>query len=309
MRSKDELDEAIKTRRRAALVVNAHSRSGREQYETARERLTAAGFDIAAAYPVDPPGELEADLRAATDLGIDLLVCGGGDGTTSAAARHLAHRDVALGLLPLGTTNNFARTLGLPLDLDAAIDTLTRGKVVDVDLGLAGDKVFANHVGIGLSADIMAKAPSRLKRAAGRLAYPMTALALLLRHRPMPVTVTTGGRTLTVETHQLYVANGGFHAGRPIAADADADDRRLIVYAVGGTKRLSLLGETVRNASTGHRRRVGDTDWLAVTELTLETDRPARLDVDGELGGTTPVRIRLDANALRVMAPPDTTDR
>ena len=67
----------------------------------------------------------------------------------------LAHRDIALGLLPLGTTNNFARTAGVPLDLDAAVAMLAEGKVIDVDLGLAGDMPFTNHVGVGLSADIM----------------------------------------------------------------------------------------------------------------------------------------------------------
>lgn len=309
MRTKQELGDAIRRDRRAALVVNAHSRRGRRFYEGARSRLMAAGFTLLGAYPVDRPSDLDTSLAAAADLGPDLLVAGGGDGTLSAAARMLAHRDIALGLLPLGTTNNFARTVGIPLDLDSAIEVLADGTVIDVDLGLAGDLLFANHVGIGLSADVMLKTPRRLKRVTGRAAYPLTALALLTRHRPMRATLRSGGREHVFVTHQLYVANGGFQAGRPIAADTNADDRLLVAYPVGGRARRHLLRDTARNAATGHRRTLREESFLAVRELVLETDRPAQVEVDGELCGQTPLRIGLDANALRVMAPAGTPDR
>ncbi|MGV9810145.1 diacylglycerol/lipid kinase family protein [Micromonospora chersina] len=309
MRTKQELGAAIRGGRRAALVVNAHSRRGRRLYETVHSRLRSAGFTLLGAYPVDRPGELDRVLAEAAGLGPDLLVAGGGDGTIGTAARLLAHRDMALGLLPLGTTNNFARTVGVPLDLDAAVGLLTDGKVIDVDLGLIGDTLFTNHVGIGLSADIMLTAPPRLKRVVGRLAYPLTALGLLARHRPLRFTVRAEGREHAFDTHQVYVANGGFHAGRPITADANADDRLLVAYPVGGPTRRGLLRETARNAAAGHRRTLGDKPFLAVRQLWLETDRPARIEVDGEPYGETPVRIGLDPNALRVMAAADSPDR
>ena len=309
MRTKQELGAAIRGGRRAALVVNAHSRRGRRLYETVHSRLRSAGFTLLGAYPVDRPGELDRVLAEAAGLGPDLLVAGGGDGTIGTAARLLAHRDMALGLLPLGTTNNFARTVGVPLDLDAAVGLLTDGKVIDVDLGLIGDTLFTNHVGIGLSADIMLTAPPRLKRVVGRLAYPLTALGLLARHRPLRFTVRAEGREHAFDTHQVYVANGGFHAGRPITADANADDRLLVAYPVGGPSRRGLLRETARNAAAGHRRTLGDKPFLAVRQLWLETDRPARIEVDGEPYGETPVRIGLDPNALRVMAAADSPDR
>jgi diacylglycerol kinase (ATP) len=309
VRSKQELTEAIRRERCAALVVNAHSRRGRRLYQAVHDRLRAAGLALLGTYPVERAGTLDRVLAEAADLGPDLLVVGGGDGTIGTAARLLAHRDIALGLLPLGTTNNFARTVGVPLDLDAAVRVLTAGKVIDVDLGLIGDTRFTNHVGVGLSADIMLTAPPRLKRVVGRLAYPLTAAGLLTRHRPLRVTVRTEGREHTFTTHQVYVANGGFHAGRPIAADANADDRLLVAYPVGGPTRRGLLQATARNAATGHRRTLGDEPFLAVRQLWLETDRRARIEVDGEPYGETPVRIGLDPNALRLMAPADSPDR
>nr|MDT0660491.1 diacylglycerol kinase family protein [Micromonospora sp. DSM 115978] len=309
MRTKRELSEAIRSHRRAALVVNARSRRGRQLYAAARSRLAAAGFTLLGSYPVHRPGELETSLAEAAGLAPDLLVAGGGDGTIGAAARLLAHRDMALGLLPLGTTNNFARTVGIPLDLAAAVRVLTDGKVIDVDLGLAGDLPFANHVGVGLSAEVMLRAPARLKRAAGRLAYPVTAAALLARHRPVRFTVESAGQTRHFLSHQLYVANGGFHAGRPITADANADDRLLVAYPVGGPTRRELLRATARNAATGHRRTLSEEPFLTTGELWLSTDRPAPVEVDGEVHGHTPIRLGLDPNALRVMATVDTVDR
>lgn len=308
MRTKQQLTDAIRNDRRAAVVVNAHSRRGRQLYETTRARLLAAGFELLGDYPLEKPRELERTIDAALATGADLLVAGGGDGTISTAGRMLARKDVALGLLPLGTTNNFARTVGVPLDLDEAVTTLVEGKVVDVDLGVAGDELFTNHVGIGLSAEVMVSAPPRLKRLLGRLAYPMTALALLARHRPMRAILRTAGEEHVFTTHQVYVANGGFHAGRPITADAHADDRLLVAYPVGGRGRGGLLRETARNAATGHRRTLRTDPFLAAGEVWLETDRPARVEVDGEPRGHTPLRIGLAANALRIMAPAGTVD-
>ncbi|MBB2941213.1 YegS/Rv2252/BmrU family lipid kinase [Actinoplanes lutulentus] len=306
MRTKQQLTEDIRRERRAVLVVNAKSRRGRQFYEDAHERLLKAGFKLLGAYAVER--DLEQSLQQAIDLGPDLLVAGGGDGTISTAGRMLAHRDMALGLLPLGTTNNFARTVGIPPDLDTAVTTMTEGLVIDVDLGIAGDMPFTNHVGIGLSAEVMTSVPSGLKKRLGRLAYPITALGLMARHRPLRATVRADGREIVFSTHQVYVANGGFHAGRPITADAHADDRLLVAYPVGGSTRLELLRETARNALTGHRRTLHERPFLAVNELWLETDRPAAVEVDGEPCGQTPLRIALDANALRIMAPPGTPD-
>jgi len=308
MRSKAQLHAAIQQRRRTALVVNTRSRRGLRLYQEASRQLHAAGFNLLGSFPVDRPRQLEASLAAALDLEPDLLVAGGGDGTLSLAARHLAHRDTALGVLPLGTTNNFARTLGLPLNVTAAVAVLTSGKVADVDLGEADGAMFANLVSVGLSGYVAASVRHDLKRVLGRAAYPLTALARLPRHRPFRATITCDGRRYTVITHQLNIANGSFHGGRPITGDASADDRLLLVYRLGGRRRLGLIGATVRHAFLGARRSHAEPAFLATRELQVETTPALPLDVDGEIHGGTPARITLAANALRVMVAPDFPD-
>jgi diacylglycerol kinase (ATP) len=308
MRTKDNLSAAIRQNRRAALVVNTRSRRGRRLYPAVRVQLQAAGFDLLGSFPAGLAGGLDACLTAALELQPDLLIVGGGDGTICEAARRSAYQDMALGILPLGTTNNFARTLGIPLQLPAAIGVLATGKVADVDLGLAGETIFANLVSTGLSAQVAATVPHQLKRLTGRAAYPITALAGLPGHRPFRATITANGQRHTLHTHQLNIANGSFHAGRPITGDASADDRLLLVYPLGGPRRRTLLSATIRHAIAGGRRTLTESAFLAVQELWLETDPPLRLDVDGEVRGHTPARIALAAEALRVMVAPGHPD-
>jgi diacylglycerol kinase (ATP) len=183
-RSKAELTADIRARRRTALVGNVRSRRGRRHYPTVCRQLHHAGLDLLTLRPVADPGGLPQALAAAVDSGADLIVVGGGDGTLSEAAHQLAHRDLCLGVLPLGTTNNFARSLGLPLHLPAALRILTEGKVADVDLGHVAGRHCANLTSLGLSVQVAKHVPHQLKRILRRAAYPLTALALLPRHRP-----------------------------------------------------------------------------------------------------------------------------
>lgn len=107
-----------------------------------------------------------------------------------------------------------------------------------------------------------------------------------------------------METHQLNIANGGFHAGCPITGDTGADDRLLLVYRLGGPTRRGLISATVRHAVLGSCRTAKEPMFLAVSELRLDTDPPLPLDVDGEIRAHTPARITLAAQALRVMVAP-----
>jgi len=307
MRSKTELQEAIRRERRAVLVVNTHSRRGRRLYEVVRDRLTSDGFDLLGAFSVERPDRLPGALAEAMALAPDLLVAGGGDGTVSEAARHLAHRDIALGVLPLGTTNNFARGLAIPPRPSGALGVLTAGNVVDVDLGQAGDTIFANHANVGLSAQVGARVPARLKRHIGKSAYPLTAVARLVRHRPFRARITAAGTEYELVTHQLNIVNGRFQAGQPITRDASVDDRLLHVYPLGGHRRRQLLSASLRQALAGHRRPTAP-PFLATDDLLVETDPPLPLDVDGEVHGHTPVRVRLLPNALRALAGPSFID-
>ncbi len=308
VRTKSELCADIRDRPTVTLVVNARSRRGRRLYARACRLLRAEGFQMVQAMAVTVPGRLGDALSAAVTTGADLVVVGGGDGTLSEAANHLAYRDRCLGVLPLGTTNNFARSLGIPLGLDAAVRTLAHGKVADVDLGRCGQRLFTNLTSLGVSVEVAKRVKPALKRVLGRTAYPLTALRVLPGHAPFRACLTTGDDRYEVRTHQLNIANGRFHAGREIAGDASIDDRLLVVYRLGTHSRMRLVTATLRHALTGHRRQIADRPFLTGRDFWLEADPPQLLDVDGEVRGSTPIQLSLAAEALRVMVPLDFVD-
>ncbi|GAA3228427.1 diacylglycerol/lipid kinase family protein [Actinocorallia longicatena] len=314
MRSKADVDAAIRRERRAVLIVNTRSRRGRRRYPEALRLLGDAGFTFSSLHPVDDPHTLPRVFTEVLAAEPDLVIVGGGDGTLKEAVRHLVHRDVVLGLLPLGTTNNFARGLLLPLDLAGAVSVIAEGKVADVDLGELDPEdggpaeIFANMVSLGLSVRVAGTVPHRLKRHLGRAAYFLTALRRLPRHDPFSATVTIGGERHAMVTHQLNVANGSHHSGRPIARDASPDDRLLAIYRLGGPARIRLLSATARHVLTGHRRTLAEPSFLTTDEVEVATDPPMPVDVDGELRTSTPFRVRLLPNALRVMVPRHFTD-
>jgi diacylglycerol kinase (ATP) len=117
-------------------------------------RCKKKGIAITASYPVRHPDRLPEGVKAAIRHKGDLVIVGGGDGTISSIIDYFAYQDVVFGLLPLGTGNSFARTLGNPLTLEGAIDIIANGKVVDVDLGKVNDDYFANVISIGFPADL-----------------------------------------------------------------------------------------------------------------------------------------------------------
>lgn len=308
LRSKAEHTKAIRDLRRLVLVVNTRSRRGRRLYFEALRRLADEGFRPMRTYAVTDPARLPEILDEALGLEPDLLVVGGGDGTLSGAVKHVAHRDVALGVLPLGTTNNFARSLGLPLDLARAVKVLSHGKVADIDLGMAGDTPFANLASFGVSVQVAGTVKPWLKRLLGRAAYPLTALTVLPRHRPFRAYVTVDGRRHELLTHQLNIANGRYHGGWQIAKDISIDNRRLVAYALGSGRRLRLLAETMARAATGRWTSLAGGPFVTGAELLIETDPPLPADVDGEVRLRTPLTIRTVPNGMRVMVPPDFVD-
>ena len=160
--------------RRAALIVNTRPRSGARTFFGALDRLEELGVSLGATYAVRDPARLPETVREVLheDSGYRLLMLGGGDGSVSSVVDFLAHRDVVLGLLPLGTANDFARTLGIPSDIEEACQTIAGSKVVDVDLGLASDNYYVNFASVGLGVEATQALSPWLKKAPGRWRIP-----------------------------------------------------------------------------------------------------------------------------------------
>jgi len=282
--------------------VNTHSRRGEQLFWAAMEELAKRDITVAASYPVRNLSRLPAIMKELMQRDPTLVIVGGGDGTISSIVDYFAYSDVVLGILPLGTSNGFARTLGIPVSLDGALDVISHGKVVDVDLGKVNGDFFANVVSLGLSADIARRVPRRLKRFGGVLSYALVGITNLLTRRAFRCRLTLDGGAHTLQTHQVVIANGSFFGITKLAPDARVDNRRLIVFTMNTLSRWQTVKLWVA-FWLGKHGAFSEALYFTTKDVTIETDPPQYIDVDGETTIPTPVRITLAPAALKVLAP------
>lgn len=293
----------------AILVVNTQSRRGIGAFERACRALARLGIRLLGTYPVDRPTEVPKVAAAAANAGIPLVVVGGGDGTIAAAARHLVNRETALGVIPLGTGNDFARNLGLPFDVESACEVVAQGKVALVDVGQFDGHCFVNVAAIGFSGRVARRVSVLGKRLLGRGQFLIAAVLELLAVQPFQARVTGDDRRYDLTTTLVVIGNGRYHAGgRLIGRDASVDDHRLTVYATPDGSRRSLLRLAWRLA---WELPIGDGEfpYFTTTAVRVETEPLVEVDADGEVVQTTPVTARVLPNALHVVVPPTFVDR
>lgn len=297
--------------RSAAVVVNAGSRRGEAAYTRAVEALKRAGVPLAAKHAVTSGSELRATLEQVMTEGHDLLVVGGGDGSVSCAADLVAGTDVTLGILPLGTANDLARTLQLPSDLPAACTTVAHGKVVDIDLGRANGHPFLNVASAGLSVGVTEALTPRLKRHLGPLAYPVATLRAYRRHQPFRARLEfPGGDHEVLELDdllQVAVGNGRHYGGgNAVSPTAGIDDHILDVYAIvqGRLHEHVSIARLLKDGRFVEHDRV---HHLTTRAVRLVTDPALPLNLDGEVATRTPALFEIERNAVHVVVPKGAT--
>lgn len=292
---------------RAALVVNTRSRVGEPAFGLALDRLVAYGIPIGGACALRDPARLAETVREALLEGHDLVILGGGDGSVSTVVDLVAGSDAMLGLLPLGTANDFARTLGIPFDLEAACDAIAHGEVVHADLGLAGSNYYVNVASVGLGTQVVENLSPRLKRSAGALAYPIAAVRAYANHCPFSVTLYfPDGDHESADLDgllQVAVGNGRFYGGGMIVApNSGIDDAALDVYAIAAKKGLDLA-RVVRGLRTGEFVENPCVRYWRTSRVRIETDPPLPINLDGELVSRTPKTFSVAPKALKVLVP------
>lgn len=289
--------------RRIAIIVNTRSRRGAALFATACAGLTARGFTVTAAHAVRRPKDLARVLAEVVAAGHDVIAIGGGDGTLASAAGRLAGLPVVMAILPLGTANSFARSLGIAATLDPALDVIAAGDVIAADVARIGDRAFINSATIGVPARIAQDMPSGLKRWFGRLGYFGYGLLKFGRLRPFVVRIGRSGHADIVETVlEVRIGNGAFVGGVRLIDGADPESRDLVIHLVRGRYRAALAGVWARNLA-GWAPAAGSIRELRAAEFSLACSPVQPISVDGETGMHSPVRVRVDPGALHLVVP------
>ncbi|PRH85226.1 lipid kinase [Labrys okinawensis] len=288
--------------RRALFIVNPNARNGGKGTDAIRKVLETGGIHLIEASPEGNEKIADVILRRRDEC--DLVIVGGGDGSLNAAARGLMETGLPLGVLPLGTANDFARTVEIPADPLKAAELIVTGQPRPMDLGEVNGQLYFNVASIGFSADLAAELSENAKKMFGKLGYGIVAARLLARSQLFTAYLDHDGTTEKIKTLQVSVGNGKYYGGgMTVEQTATADDGKLDFYSleVDHWWRLLKLLPSLRKGTHG---QWDDVRAFGTTELVIRTNRPRPVNTDGELTTWTPAHFKLRRHAIEVYAPP-----
>jgi diacylglycerol kinase (ATP) len=286
---------------RALFIAHARASQGRPALADVSGHLEGLGFELVRPAGGGVPGM--AALRRQLD-DVDLVIVAGGDGTINAVIGALVGQPKPLGIVPLGTANDLARTLGIPSDLPGAGAVIAAGLARQIDVTTVNGHYFCNVASIGLSVDITRRLTGQTKRRWGVFAYALASLRALRQLRRFHAVIRSPDGSIPTRTVQIAVGNGRFYGGGMVVAeDATIFDHQLHVYSLEVNHRWEMLAlfPALRRGSHIHWRR---TRTLVTTEVQISTRRPRTVDIDGELILRTPARFCLLPAAVPVLCPP-----
>ncbi|MHB1294675.1 MAG: diacylglycerol/lipid kinase family protein [Anaerolineae bacterium] len=240
---------------------------------------------------------------------VDLVVAAGGDGTVSATAGGLVGSDVILGIIPLGTGNALAQELGIPTDLESAVDlVLGEHDTVTVDVVRGLGRVAFLGVGVGLSAQIMQNTERESKRRFGMLAYLWSGLRSLFGVSPRRYWIEIDGQRRRFRASEVMVANSASIGGPTLrwGPDVSMDDGHVDVCIVR-VRNLLDLGKALWYVVRGEREKSRNVRcYTAQRRVRITTNRALPVQVDGDVAGETPIDLEVLPAALKIIVPGNT---
>lgn len=296
------MDETLP--KQAILVVNAMSRKGADVFEEVRAKLEMSGVELIEAHAVTEPEKMDGVVIDAIARA-PMVILGGGDGSLSSNVDHFVGQDTVFAVLPLGTANSFARTLGLPLDLDGAIDVIANGRRKTIDLGIIDGDYFANAAALGLSPLIADTVPHKLKKYFGMVGYLIWAARVAFKFRPFRLRVTLDDGTLVKSwATEARIFNGTHHGGVELTETQTLDSGDIVIQAVTGKSLWGLAWSWFATLFKIRRRELTTTEWRG-KKLRLEARPKQKISIDGEIAARTPVTVEVARGAIEVAAPRD----
>lgn len=288
------------------VIINAGS--GTEEKEDAQQRLVdafaASGIE-ARVLVARAGGDILKLVQQAKSSDAQIIVAGGGDGTINSVASAAIESGKTLGVLPFGTMNHFAKDLGIPLDLDGAIQVILKGHAIEIDVGEVNGRIFINNSSLGLYPNIVRERQKQQRFGWGKWpAYVWAALAVLRRYPFLNIRLSVDGKELASRTPFIFIGNNEYEMETlDIGGRKCLDRGELSLYMSDRTSRLGLIRLALR-ALFGGLRREKDFIALRTEEIWIDTrHKHVRVALDGEVTMMEPpLHYRVRPRGLRVLA-------
>lgn len=287
----------------ALLLVNQHARRGRSDLSEALACLKESGLRLIE-ESVEKSWDLADTIRQYRDR-VDRVIVAGGDGTLNWAIEGLLDVQLPLGILPLGTANDLARTLGIPLTLPAACQVIVQGKEARIDLGWVNDRYFFNTGSMGLTVQISRQLSREVKHRWGVLAYGAAGLQVLRTSQPFWAELRVDGSPARrIRSVLIVVANGRYWGGQlTIAQNASITDQKLHVCSLNIEHWWQIVPVLPTLWSGNYSGEVEWVEGFECQEVEIRTLSSLDINTDGESTTSTPAHFRVVPNALSVLVP------
>ncbi len=294
----------------AVLVGNAASGHSGVSLDKTKALIEAAGLRVVATIAMDDLESVRGWAREPDDER-PLIVAAGGDGTVGGVADKLSHTSAVLGIIPLGTSNDVARSLDIPMKIEDAAALLARGTVSTTDLGqFVGSDGVERHfihaatLGLNVAFAKVATQPS-LRRRLGRLTYAVAGLEALRERKPFQCTIELEGRCVSLSLIHLSIINAPVFGGRWSLKlpGSSLEDRQFDILAIDD-QALSHLALAALPIIFGRHPHVGGVHLYHERALHIHTAQPLDVSLDGEILGQIPGDFKMASQALRVIAGP-----
>ena len=288
------------------VIINAGSGSvlGEETAQRLRDRFIEQGVP-ANVHFASSGSEVETLAKRAVEVA-DIVVAGGGDGTISTVAAEVARAGKTLGVLPLGTLNNFSKDLGIPQDLSGAVETIAAGESKLIDLAEVNGRVFVNNSSIGLYPKIVLRRVEQQRLGRGKWSSAFWAALQMFRLSPfLKVRIELDGKTFLRKTPFVFVGNNEYEMDLyNIGRRVELDDGELSVYFLHHGGRWGVVMLLVHTLF-GRLRQWKDFEEVSTGEITIQTRRKKlHVALDGEVREMqTPLYYRILPKALKVIVP------
>ncbi|MEK3889776.1 diacylglycerol kinase [Bacillus sp. FSL K6-3431] len=294
--------------KRARIIYNPTS--GRELFKRnladVLQKLESAGYETSC-HATTAEGDAIKAAKIAIERKYDIVIAAGGDGTINEVVNGLAEQEnrPKLGIIPTGTTNDFARALHIPRGIDEAVDVIIKGDTIPVDIGRMNDSYFINIAGGGRLTELTYEVPSRLKTVLGQLAYYLKGIEMLPSIHPAEVSIEYDGKLYEGEIMLFLIgltnSIGGFEK---LAPDSSINDGLFTLMILKKTN----IAEFIRIASLALRgEHINDPNLIYVkaNHIKVKSKEKMQLNIDGEYGGLLPAEFSNLYRHINVFVPID----